>query len=134
MDADPAVARSFEVRARTLGELRNALDRVDLCRELGQDRGLVARARADVENALASGQRERLADPRDHVRLGDRLASADRQRSVVVGAIAQLLGHEELTRDSLHRREHALVDNVPGAQLRVNHPAPALGGGIRRHA
>ena len=38
--------------------------------------------------------------------------AADRQRGVVVRAVAQLLGDEELPRHALHRGEHALVGDV----------------------
>jgi hypothetical protein len=79
---------------------------------------------ADVEDALGAAKRERLADHRDHVRLRDRLAVADRQRRVVIGTRSQPLGDEELARDTLHRREHALVGDVARAQLRLDHQLP----------
>ena len=47
------VAGRREVRARSLGERRDPLDRVHLAGEFGEHRGLVARAGADVEHALA---------------------------------------------------------------------------------
>jgi hypothetical protein len=116
-----------EALARALGKLGDPLDRVHLRGELGEDGRLVPGARADVEDALAATQVERLADPRHHVRLRDRLSDSDRQRSVVVGARPLALLHEELARNGLHRPEHALVDDVAPAQLRVDHdPAPGL--------
>ena len=96
---------------------------MDLAAELREHRRLVAGAGADVEHALAAAQRELRADARDHVRLRDRLVAADRQRGVVVGAAAQLLGHEELARHARHRLEHALVVDAARAQLALDHRA-----------
>ena len=79
-------------------------------------------------------QRERLADPRDHVRLRDRLAAADRQRGVVVGAVAQRLGDEELARHAFHRGEHALVRDVAATQLPLDHPLRGGSGGTRQRS
>ena len=89
--------------------------------ELREDRRLVARAGADVQHALPPGQRERLADPRDHVRLRDRLPLADRERRVVVRAPAHPLRHEQLARDARHRGENALVGDAARAQLTFDH-------------
>ena len=120
---DAAVARRGERLAGPFGELGHALDRVHLAGELGEHGRLVARAGADVEHALAALQRERLADPGDHVGLRDRLARADRQRRVLVRAPALLGRDEELARHLGHRREHALVHDVAAAELLVHHPA-----------
>jgi uncharacterized protein (TIGR00255 family) len=90
--------------------------------ELGKHCGLVAGARSDIEHALRAPERERFADPRDHVRLRDRLAGADRQRRIVVRAVAQVGRHEQLARDTFHRREHAVVRDIAVAQLALHHP------------
>src|SRR5207248_99030 len=58
VDVDVRVAGRREVRARRLGELRDPLDRVDLARQLGEHRGLVTRAGADVEHAFAALERK----------------------------------------------------------------------------
>ena len=70
---------------------------------------------------------EELADPGDHVRLRDRLVVADRQRGVGVRPRPLLVGDEELPRHAFHRGEHALVDDVPCAQLVVDHAEPLDG-------
>ena len=98
-----------------LGELGEPLDRDDLRAELGEHRGLVAGAGADVERLLSGPERERLADLGHHVGLRDRLAVTDRERRVLVCAAPLGLGHEELARDALHRVEHTLVDGVAAA-------------------
>src|SRR3989442_1278096 len=77
--------------------------------QLGEHRRLVARARTDVEDAVALAHLEQLAHPRDHVRLGDRLAVPDRQGLVLVGEVADVRGHEQLARNLGHRLENALV-------------------------
>ena len=118
-----------------LGELRDPLDRVHLRRELGENGGLVPGAGADVEHALAAGQLQRLADARDHVRLGDRLAPVDRKGGVFVRATPLALANELLAWDGRHCAEHAFVDDVAPAQLRLDHgAAPAGLLVLRRHA
>src|SRR5919198_292311 len=62
-----AVAGLGQRRLRAHRELGHELDRVNLARQLGEDRGLVAGAGADVEHALAAAERELLADAGDHV-------------------------------------------------------------------
>src|SRR6266550_7371648 len=126
VDLHPVVAGRGEVLARLLSELGDALDRVHLVRELSQHSRLVARSAADVEHLLASGQPERLGDPRDHVRLRDRLPVADRKRGVRVSAVLFPIGDEELARHTLHGVQHTLVDNVPRAELVLDHPAPGV--------
>jgi len=73
------------------------------------------------------------ADPRDHVRLRDRLTVADRKRRVVVGAAAQLLGTNDSrgtrsiaasTRSSTTSRPRSCASTIRSWPRR----------GIRRHA
>ena len=111
----PSATRTSTRRARHRAARRRACSASSgmrstehLGRELGEHRRLVAGARADVEHRSRPGARA-LADQRDHVRLRDRLAVADRQRRVVVGAAAHLRRDEGLARHARHRREHALV-------------------------
>ena len=72
-------------------------------RELGQHRGLVARARADVEHALVAVQVARLADQPHHRRLRDRLLVADRKRDVVPRVRAQVFRDEARAVDARER-------------------------------
>ena len=78
----------------------------------GQQGGVVARARADVEHALAAVQLQQLEHAGDDERLGDRLLGADRQRHVLPRVVAQLGRHEGLARDRADGLEHALVADV----------------------
>src|SRR5579862_1804147 len=113
-----------EALTRAFGQRRDALDRVHLRSELGDDGGLVAGAGADVEHALAAVQPELLADARDHVRLRDRLTLPDRYCRVVVRTRPQSLRHEHFARYARHRREHALVVDTARAQLILDHRLP----------
>ena len=72
------VAAICELLGLSGRELGDAFDRDDLGGELREHGGLVPRARADVEHALAPAQPQQLADRRDHVRLRDRRLVADR--------------------------------------------------------
>ena len=125
-DLDLGVSHLDECRSRPLGELGNPFDGHDLRRQLGEHRRLVARAGADVENALVSGEPEQLADRRDHEGLRDRLPASDRESIVLVGEMVKILGNEALAWDSRHRFEHALVEASAAAQLMLDHVLRAL--------
>ena len=56
------------------------LDRVDLFRETGEHRGLVARACTYLEDDVVFFDRRELGHQRDDARLRDRLFVTDRQR------------------------------------------------------
>jgi hypothetical protein len=101
---------------RLLRQRRVALDAPHVRAEAGEQRGVVARAGADVEDPLMALQLEQLEHARHDQRLGDRLAGADRQRHVVPGLGRQRLRDEQLARDLADRLEHALVGDVQ-AQL-----------------
>ncbi len=116
-----AVSRGVEQHARTVGKRRDPLDRVHLAGELGEHRGLVAGAGADIEDAFRAVQLELLADSRHHVRLRDRLTLADGQRRVGVRTAVQLRRHEQLARHAFHGAEHALVGDAARAQLPFDH-------------
>src|SRR5205085_1598228 len=64
--------------ARLLRELGKPFGRVHLGFELGEHGRLVTGACADVEHPPSGDRPELLADPRDHVRLRDRLPVTDR--------------------------------------------------------
>ena len=107
-----SIAGARERLARHAREVGVALDRPDVRRERGEDRGVVARAGADVEHPVAGLELEQLGHARDDERLGDRLPAADAERGVVVGVRAQVVGHERLPRHPLDRPQHALVGDV----------------------
>ena len=112
-----------------------------LRRQGGKDGRLVAGPRADVEHPLGAVQREQRADRRDDVRLGDRLAVPDRKRTVVVGAMPELLRNEQLTGHGGDRREYPVVGNTaaaekcgelrPGSHARAGVRAAAAAGWVR---
>ena len=127
-----AVAGLRERLARSLGELRDSLDRDHLRRELGEHGGLVAGARADVEDALVAFESKERADRRDDERLRDRLPMPDRKGAVVVRVRTNALGNEELARDSSHRIEDALVGDPASTKLPFDHARPRLGDAAER--
>jgi len=106
---DPGPGERFAGDAREVGV---ALDRPDVGGQRGEDRGVVAGAGADVEDAVVGPQLEQLGHAADDERLGDRLPAGDAERGVVVGVRAQLVGHERLARHGLDRPQDALVGDV----------------------
>jgi hypothetical protein len=107
----------LERAAGAVGEGPVALDAPHPCAERDEDRGVIARAGADVEHAVTRPQPERLAHQGHHERLGDRLAAADRQRRVLPGAGAHSGGHEGGPRHGPDRGQDALVGDG-ASQLR----------------
>ncbi len=67
-----------QVFSRLLEETRVTLNAHDRSSEMGQDRSVVARTSADIEDALLAAESQRFAHVRNHQRLGDRLPCADR--------------------------------------------------------
>jgi hypothetical protein len=61
------------------------------CAEARENGGLIARARADLEDRLAGFRCENGRHRRDHVGLGDRLAASDRKRFIGVGEAVRIL-------------------------------------------
>ena len=117
-DLDALVACPRERFARPLRELRHALDRHDLRRDLSQHRRLVTRAGAHIQDACLWPELERGADRGDHERLRDRLPMADRKRAIGVGATPQLLGNEQLARHGGDRSEHSRVGDTATPEVR----------------
>src|SRR5205085_745930 len=79
-------------------ETAHTLDGEHLSRERRQERRLIPRACSDLEHALFAFQAERLEIPCLRKRLRDCLTSADRQRGILIGAMAHGLGDEEMSR------------------------------------
>jgi hypothetical protein len=71
-----------------------------------------------------------LNQPRQHHRLDQEPAVAERQVLVDIGDAAEMLGHEALARQTAHHLDESLVDHLVGAQLVVHHVLARLG--IRR--
>ena len=101
-----------------LGQLGVPFDRVDVCGEKREQRRVVARAGAHVEHAVAWPEREHLEHARHHQRLGDRLAVADREGHVRVGAVLLGLRDEPFAGDARDRGQDALVLDRGAQQLR----------------
>ena len=107
--------------ARTVGQGRDNLDRVDLPGQLGQNRRLISGTRADLEHAVVRLDLERLAHEPDDVGLGDGLAVADRQGKIAVSVGPDGVGHEQMPRHARHGVEHARIHDVAAPQLIADH-------------
>ena len=76
-----------------------------------EQHGLIPRARSDLEHALLARELEQLEIAGVHPRLRDRLTVADRQRRVLVRAMAQPGRHERVARRHLERAQHGEIAN-----------------------
>ena len=77
-------------------------DREDSDPHLGEDGGLVPGSRADFEDAITGLHLRELGHESDDVRLADRLPIPNGKRSIIIGAGALCLGHEEVARHFAH--------------------------------
>ena len=93
-DVHVAVAGILQVDGGLLGQLANALDGVDLTRNLGKDGGGVAGPGTNLEHSFAAFQLQSLNHEGHNVRLGNGLTTADRERSVRVSMLAKLARNE----------------------------------------
>ena len=82
------------------------------------------RAGADLEHAFVALQPEGLDHEGDDVRLRDRLLLLDRERSVLVGELAQVGRHVALPANAAHRREHLRRAHAARRDLVRDHPPP----------
>jgi hypothetical protein len=118
---DPSVPELGQARRRITRERLDDLDRVDLVGELRENGRLIAAAGAHLEHARVGPEGRQLAHQRHNERLADRLIVTDRQRTVVVGAVAQRLGNERMSRHTPHRFEHARVADPGRGELLAHH-------------
>src|SRR6267378_4270014 len=99
------------MRAGLVRDLRVDVERDDVLRadELGKDRRVVARARTDLEDALASLETKRVdhqRHDRDLARRADRIALVAvlrRYRGAAVDAVEVDVGEEEMPRHAAER-------------------------------
>ena len=115
---DPQLADACLRFAREIGD---ALDGINLSRDLRQHGSLVTGAGADLEHTAVRVELQQLSHARDDERLGDSLVSADRQSVIAVSAALQSFRNEEVARHVAERFEDSRVtDTVMIAQTR-NH-------------
>ncbi len=112
------------------------LDGKDVRCQLRQDRGLVARAGADLEHLRLRRQLQQLGHQRHDVRLRDRLAVADGQRRVVVRTVCRSRRHECVAGNGGHRAQDRRALDAPSiieglGDLLLDHRR-ALGRPLRR--
>ena len=114
---DVGIAEPAQALGRRPGQLGHHLDAIDPGRQLRQDRRLIAAAGADFEHPVVRTRRRHVGHDRHDVRLGDRLAMADRLRPVGVGALSvgfgsAGFGNEEMSRDLLHGGHDPAIEAV----------------------
>ncbi len=110
-----------EPRPGARRELRDPLDPHDGTAHRGQDRGLVAGPRPDVQDTIARIGCEELEHQTHHERLTDRLARAGGKRAVVI-RVQPFAGRDEtLTWHDCHRGQDQGIVDAAGAEL-LEHP------------
>ena len=88
------------------------LDRSDLLGQACDERGLITRARADLQYFIQRAcSQQQLAHARDHIGLRDGLVTAYRQGSVFVSPARQCLVYETVPGHTVHRIEYPLITN-----------------------
>src|SRR5260370_41354984 len=103
-----------------------ALEGDNLGHEQRKHRCLVARARADFQCALRTGEFERFRNSRDYVRLRDRLSLADLQRLVGISIVPESDRNKLVARNGGHRFKNARRRNTALADLRLDHYAALI--------
>ena len=124
---DVRVPQPFQQRAGTRGQRGNDFDRVHLVHQLREHGGLVSGSGADFKHAIRFCGLNRLCHVGDDVWLRDGLATADRQGTVFIRAMTQMLRNELVARHPPHRLEHGRISDVPAAELGFNHLSPRGG-------
>jgi len=115
----------LERRPRLVGEFGDALDREDLARQARQQRRLESRTGPDLEHPLPAAEREELQVLGVHPRLADGLPMPDRQWCVLVRAVMQSRGDEQMPRHVVEGLEHAdIVDALARELLDETPPRP----------
>jgi len=131
-----AIPEAGEPILRVLSETRDDLDAVDLTRKLGEHRCLIARTRADFQDAMRLARCCQFGAERNDVGLRNRLPAPDRQRMIAVGRRDLARRHEMMARHPTHSR-HDCVGETRSARLGaraarhvrdLRHHARALGG------
>ncbi len=110
-----------EPRPGARRELSYPLDPDDGAAHRGQDGGLVAGTRPDVEDTIARVGCQELEHQTHHERLADRLADAGGKRAVVIRTPLFTGRDETLARHDGHRGEDARIVDPAGPEL-LQHP------------
>ena len=101
-DLDIVIAEPLEALARDLGELRVALDGIDLIGDHAEDGRRIAGAGADLEHAAAGPDLGGLDHQSDDIGLGNRLPRLNGKGGVLIGELGEIRGQELLARHPAH--------------------------------
>ena len=101
-------------------------DRVNLSRETGENRRLVARASADFQYTLVSLKPRCFTHQCDNVRLGNRLCRADRKWTIVIRMLGVFGRNKSIAFHPTHRGQNPAVFDSAPFQLLDHHPFSGL--------
>src|SRR5271170_712261 len=120
---DIAQTERIETALSPAQQLAMTLDRKYPAGEARQDRGLIPRAGANLDDVVPVADQKRLGHQRDYIGLADRLSVIDRQRDVFIGLVGESQRYEFLARRLLDRAQHPEIANPGAPQL---HQQPQL--------
>jgi hypothetical protein len=120
------LAESAEGGGRALGQSGVTLDGPDLTRDASGHGGGISRSGAHLQHPVAGAQLECLQHEGHDVGLGDRLATGDGERGVLVGKLGEVRGEKFLPRHDAHGGQDGRISNPPGHEMVPNHHLTTL--------
>ncbi len=111
-------------------QLLHDFDRVDTIDQWTEHRGLITASGADFQDHIARLGIQRLGHESNDEGAADRLGIANRQCHVEIGAIANRLRNEFMTRCIANRLQHTLVFDAGRGDVLFHHLTSRLGKGI----
>ena len=126
-DLHSAVAKTLESLSRRVGEIGPDLDTEDLRCAFDENRCLITRPCANLENPLVAPKAQGLGHDGNDVGLRDGLIKAYRQRPILVGPGAPSLGDEPVARNACHCGQDARILHTPQPNLGIHHAAAGSG-------
>src|SRR5581483_9106398 len=120
-DLHVCVPKAREGFLSPAGQFLVPFDGIHLVRQFREQRRLIARPRADVENPVLGPNGEGLQSARHDIRLRDGLAFSDGNGMILIGLTAILFRNELVARNPPKCIQDTLIRNPAVAQLPVNH-------------
>ena len=103
------VSGLLQVPSRLLGKLPDSLDGEDLACNLREDSRRVTTSGTYLQYFFASAQAQGLDHEGDDIGLRNRLAGADRKRTIFISLALEILRHEDFSRHLSHGVEHERI-------------------------
>ena len=102
----------------------DSLDAGDGAGQSGENRGLIARSRPDLQDSAARRDGEMFGHVGNDKRLADCLTVADGQRAILIRFSLAIRGDEKLAGHAADRVEHIRLAQATSDDLLVDHPPP----------